>query len=72
MNKKTIQLVKCPTCQRDVEWSDKSVYRPFCSKHCQLIDLGEWANEEHCIADKEITEQDLWSENNISDFVGKH
>ncbi|MDF2178422.1 DNA gyrase inhibitor YacG [Aliiglaciecola sp. CAU 1673] len=39
--------VKCPTCQKDVEWGEKSPYRPFCSKRCQLIDLGEWAAEEH-------------------------
>ena len=72
MNKETIQFVKCPTCQKDVEWSDKNIYRPFCSKRCQLIDLGEWANEEHRIADNEISEQDLWSENDLSNYVGKH
>ena len=72
MNKETIQFVKCPTCQKDVVWSDKSIYRPFCSKRCQLIDLGEWANEEHRIADKEISEQDRWSEDDLSDYVGKH
>lgn len=38
--------VKCPTCGKAVEWSEKSPFRPFCSKRCQLIDLGEWANEE--------------------------
>lgn len=72
MNKETIQFVKCPTCQKDVEWSDKNIYRPFCSKRCQLIDLGEWANEEHRIADNKISEQDLWSEDDLSNYVGKH
>lgn len=72
MNKETIQFVKCPTCQKDVEWSDKNIHRPFCSKRCQLIDLGEWANEEHRIADNEISEQDLWSEDDLSNYVGKH
>ncbi|MFQ0991852.1 DNA gyrase inhibitor YacG [Gilliamella apicola] len=72
MNKETIQFVKCPTCQKDVEWSDKNIYRPFCCKRCQLIDLGEWANEEHRIADNEISEQDLWSEDDLSNYVGKH
>lgn len=41
--------VPCPICQKKVEWSDKSPYRPFCSKRCQLIDLGEWAAEEKTI-----------------------
>lgn len=41
--------VTCPTCQSDVEWNDKAKYRPFCSKRCQLIDLGEWSNEEKAI-----------------------
>ncbi len=42
--------VKCPTCQTDVVWSPESEYRPFCSKKCQLIDLGEWASEEKVIS----------------------
>ncbi|MGM0630574.1 MAG: DNA gyrase inhibitor YacG [Pseudomonadota bacterium] len=41
--------VKCPTCQKQVEWSEKSPARPFCSERCKLIDLGEWANEEKSI-----------------------
>ncbi|WP_026375948.1 DNA gyrase inhibitor YacG [Aestuariibacter salexigens] len=45
--------VNCPTCQTSVEWSAENVYRPFCSKKCQLIDLGEWANEEKVIAGKQ-------------------
>ncbi|WP_296051872.1 DNA gyrase inhibitor YacG [uncultured Alteromonas sp.] len=42
--------VKCPTCQQAVEWSSDSEFRPFCSKKCQLIDLGEWADEEKVIS----------------------
>lgn len=41
--------VNCPTCQKSVEWSDASPFRPFCSKKCQLIDLGEWADEQKAI-----------------------
>lgn len=44
--------VSCPTCGTSVEWSVDSEHRPFCSKKCQLIDLGEWASEEHKIAAK--------------------
>jgi len=41
--------VTCPTCGKPVPWSPESTYRPFCSKRCQLIDLGEWVNEEKAI-----------------------
>ncbi|KGQ69862.1 DNA gyrase inhibitor [Chelonobacter oris] len=44
-----ITNVPCPICHKSVEWSENSPYRPFCSKRCQLIDLGEWANEEKSI-----------------------
>jgi len=42
--------VPCPTCQKKVKWDAKSEFRPFCSKRCQLIDLGEWAEEGHKIS----------------------
>jgi hypothetical protein len=41
--------VKCPTCGKAVEWSEKNPWRPFCSERCKLIDLGEWASEGRCI-----------------------
>ena len=41
--------VSCPTCQNDVEWNSTATYRPFCSKRCQMIDLGEWADEKNTI-----------------------
>lgn len=42
--------VSCPTCKTSVLWQAQSSYRPFCSKRCQLIDLGEWADEGHKIS----------------------
>ncbi len=45
-------IVNCPTCKAEVIWNKTSEYRPFCSKRCQLIDLGEWANESHTIPGK--------------------
>ena len=47
-------IVKCPTCQKQVEWSESSTFRPFCSDRCRLIDLGEWASEKHAIPDEPI------------------
>ena len=45
-------MVKCPTCQRPVKFSPESVYRPFCSDRCRLIDLGAWLTEQHKIPDE--------------------
>ena len=39
--------VACPQCRKPVVWSPESAYRPFCSKRCQLLDLGAWAEESH-------------------------
>lgn len=56
--------VPCPQCQKVVVWQASSEFRPFCSKRCQLIDLGEWAEENHKISqpmqvDSVITEEML-------------
>jgi len=48
MPKKPIK-VKCPTCDKELEYSLSNPYRPFCSERCKLIDLGEWASEERFI-----------------------
>ncbi|VTU08087.1 zinc-binding protein [Actinobacillus indolicus] len=53
-------IVNCPTCEKEVVWSTESKYRPFCSERCQLIDLGEWANEEKRIAGNQ-TDNDVMS-----------
>jgi hypothetical protein len=41
--------VKCPTCGRQIEWSPRSPFRPFCSERCRLIDLGAWLSEQRAI-----------------------
>ncbi|HEX5458413.1 MAG TPA: DNA gyrase inhibitor YacG [Steroidobacteraceae bacterium] len=43
-----VQRVKCPTCQREIDWA-QSPFRPFCSERCRLIDLGAWLAEKHAI-----------------------
>jgi len=59
------KTVKCPTCQKQVEWSKSSTFRPFCSDRCRLIDLGEWASEKHAIPAEPIpsTEEFPFEEN---------
>jgi endogenous inhibitor of DNA gyrase (YacG/DUF329 family) len=49
--------VKCPNCEKPVEWSDQSPDRPFCSERCKMIDLGQWASEEHAIPGKSVEEE---------------
>ncbi len=43
------KTVKCPTCEKPVEWKQENPYRPFCSERCKLIDLGAWADEDRRI-----------------------
>jgi endogenous inhibitor of DNA gyrase (YacG/DUF329 family) len=60
--KKTTEL-SCPTCQKTVYWNEEFPYRPFCSQRCQLIDLGEWANESYSIpVSDENQEKDNWDQ----------
>ena len=39
--KKTVKLLKCPTCGMMVRPGDEDF--PFCSDRCRKIDLGKWA-----------------------------
>ncbi len=56
-------VVNCPGCGKAVIWNETSPYRPFCSKRCQLIDLGEWAAEEKRIpSSSDFSDSDGWSE----------
>jgi uncharacterized protein len=41
--------IPCPQCKKTVLWNDDFPQRPFCSKRCQLIDLGDWVEEKFAI-----------------------
>ncbi|MBN4080713.1 DNA gyrase inhibitor YacG [Beggiatoa alba] len=43
------KVIQCPSCSKELIWSSKERWRPFCSERCKLIDLGEWAGESHRI-----------------------
>jgi len=45
--------IRCPTCNRPIEWTDAFPFRPFCSERCRLIDLGAWLTEKHAIPGEE-------------------
>ncbi|WP_314437270.1 DNA gyrase inhibitor YacG [Massilia timonae] len=42
-------VVACPTCGKQVEWTEANRFRPFCSERCKKIDLGAWAEEKFVI-----------------------
>jgi endogenous inhibitor of DNA gyrase (YacG/DUF329 family) len=42
-----------------VQWSENNPYRPFCSKRCQLLDLGAWANEEYRVPAENLSPDGL-------------
>lgn len=48
------RIVSCPTCRKSVAWLVENEYKPFCSKRCRLIDLGEWASESNRIAGEQL------------------
>ena len=51
--------LQCPTCSATIKWSQEFPYRPFCSKRCQLVDFGEWANENHKISGSALYEEEF-------------
>lgn len=50
MTQEITRIFPCPTCGKPSILSKENAFRPFCSERCKLIDLGEWASEEHKIA----------------------
>lgn len=45
----------CPSCGGTADMSADNRYRPFCSRRCKLIDLGDWLDESNHIADPDGT-----------------
>jgi uncharacterized protein len=54
----TITEVNCPVCHKVVPWTEEQVFRPFCSRRCQLVDFGEWASERHRIPAEDVHGQE--------------
>ena len=52
-----IKTYRCPICKKLVTEDNK--YRPFCSKHCADIDLGNWFNEAYKVPVVDLDEQEL-------------
>lgn len=58
--KADIDEIACPQCGKMVAWIEEEKYRPFCSRRCQMIDFGDWANEKNTIPAE--TPPDEWEE----------
>ena len=57
--------VKCPQCGDQAEYSKENEHRPFCSRRCQLLDLGAWASEDMKIVGEKVFESE-------EDFETRH
>ena len=53
-----VKTVNCPQCSSPVPWQEDQQWKPFCSERCKLIDLGDWATENHRIKGEELPATD--------------
>lgn len=58
------ESICCPSCGKQGTWTVENKEKPFCSARCKLIDLGEWASEQHRIAGEAVDLNDLDDEKN--------
>jgi endogenous inhibitor of DNA gyrase (YacG/DUF329 family) len=55
-------LRPCPTCRKPTPW-EGNPFKPFCSKRCQVQDLGAWSSESYRIPENPREEAgEGWSE----------
>ena len=48
--------MRCPICKKELE---NNKYKPFCSKRCADLDLGNWFNEKYSFEAQEIEQEDI-------------
>ncbi len=53
------KIIICPICDKEAELASSNPYRPFCSKRCRLIDLGQWIDGTYSITDNTTTENNV-------------
>ncbi|MBR1649440.1 MAG: DNA gyrase inhibitor YacG [Alphaproteobacteria bacterium] len=58
------KVKKCPICHKEL--TDLQ-YRPFCSKRCADIDLGNWFNGSYRYEAQTLDEKDLSELDKLSD-----
>jgi len=50
----TAPRLPCPTCKRELTWSEEFPWRPFCCERCKLVDLGAWLANARGIPGEEV------------------
>lgn len=65
MSDNVIKLHKCPICGK---MTDDEKYRPFCSKRCADVDLGNWLTGKYAVPATEVDEEDIAE---MEDFLNK-
>lgn len=61
-----VTKVSCPICGQSIVWTDKAVFKPFCSERCKQIDLGNWASGTYTIP---LTEESIEISNSEDDII---
>jgi len=50
-----VKVYRCPICHKTVA---DNKYRPFCSKRCADVDLGNWFDGSYAVAAQNLDEKD--------------
>jgi endogenous inhibitor of DNA gyrase (YacG/DUF329 family) len=58
--------IRCPTCKAEREIPEGAPYRPFCSRRCKTIDLGNWLDEAYRLS-RPITASDMTDDEFVLD-----
>lgn len=59
----------CSVCRQNISLKSDKQWLPFCSRRCQVIDLGDWLNEDHRIPAKDNGAQDWENMNDDDDMA---
>lgn len=51
-----VKTYKCPICHKI---ASENKYKPFCSKRCADIDLGNWFNESYTVPAVELDDTEI-------------
>lgn len=59
---KALRIYKCPGCAKNIVYSQKNMFRPFCSQVCKDSDIIAWAEHSYRIAGPGPRNEDEFNE----------